>query len=58
MGVSREAEGVRVELAENQGRVAHARSDLFASTADLYGLIYTEFKDYRSETVSVGCDWT
>ena len=52
MGVFGEAEGVRVELAENQGRVAHARSDLFASTADLYGLIYTEFKDYRSETAA------
>ena len=43
---------MRVELAENQGRVAPAKSDLSASTADLYGLIYTEFKDYRSETAA------
>ena len=49
---------MRVEVAENQGRAAHAWSDLLASTADLYGLIYTEFKDYHSETASVGCDWT
>ena len=57
MGILREAEHVRVELAENQGRVADARSDMFASTADLYDRIYPEFKAYRLEAANVGCDW-